>query len=139
MFCKTVVFRNFTKFTGKHLYQSLFLIKLQASPKNTILHRTPLAAAPVNESKIVIKENFNYFLKKTKWFVNLLFMSKISCSKNITCKTYQASNDKLQARTIGHIFWKSVIETKYWPHRRHSGVFIVLLPQITLKLWSNTL
>ena len=54
--------RNFAKFTGKHLCQSLFLIKLQASqtfkhtqtirrqfefceiPKNTFLHRTPLVA-----------------------------------------------------------------------------------------------
>ena len=28
---KTGVLRNFTKFTGKHLCQSLFLIKLQAT------------------------------------------------------------------------------------------------------------
>ena len=31
MFCKKGVLRNFAKFTGKHLCQSLFLIKLQAS------------------------------------------------------------------------------------------------------------
>ena len=31
MFCEKGVLKNFTKFTGKHLYQSLFLIKLQAS------------------------------------------------------------------------------------------------------------
>ena len=30
MFCKKGVLWNFTKFTGKHLYQSLYLIKLQA-------------------------------------------------------------------------------------------------------------
>ena len=30
VFCKKSVLRNFTKFTGKHLCQSLFLIKLQA-------------------------------------------------------------------------------------------------------------
>ena len=30
VFCKKGVLRNFTKFTGKHLCQSLFLIKLQA-------------------------------------------------------------------------------------------------------------
>ena len=29
--CKNGVLRNFAKFTGKHLRQSLFLIKLQAS------------------------------------------------------------------------------------------------------------
>ena len=30
VFCKKGVLRNFAKFTGKHLYESLFLIKLQA-------------------------------------------------------------------------------------------------------------
>ena len=30
VFCKQGVFRNFAKFTGKHLYKTLFLIKLQA-------------------------------------------------------------------------------------------------------------
>ena len=66
MLCKKGVLRNFTKFTGKHLCQSLFLIKLQASglelylkresgtgvscefceiSKNTFSYRTPLVAA----------------------------------------------------------------------------------------------
>ena len=31
VFSKKSVLKNFAKFTGKHLYQSLFLIKLQAS------------------------------------------------------------------------------------------------------------
>ena len=31
MFCKKVVLKSFTKFTGKHLCQILFLIELQAS------------------------------------------------------------------------------------------------------------
>ena len=30
VFCEKGVLRNFTKFTGKHLCQRLFLIKLQA-------------------------------------------------------------------------------------------------------------
>ena len=30
VFCKKGVFENFAKFTGKHMYWSLFLIKLQA-------------------------------------------------------------------------------------------------------------
>ena len=61
MFSKKGVLRNFTKLTGKHLCQSLFLIKLQAIKKetlaqvfscefceiskNTFFHRTPLVAA----------------------------------------------------------------------------------------------
>ena len=55
MFCEKGVLSNFAKFTGKHLCQSLFLIKLQAAPatflwilrnfKNTFFYRTPLVAA----------------------------------------------------------------------------------------------
>ena len=36
VFCKKDVFSNFTKFTGKHLCQSLFLIKLQTQACNFI-------------------------------------------------------------------------------------------------------
>ena len=32
VFCRKGVLRNFAKFTGKHLCQSLFLIKLQTIP-----------------------------------------------------------------------------------------------------------
>ena len=35
MFCKKDVFRNFTKFTGKHLYQNLFFNKL-AGPRKVL-------------------------------------------------------------------------------------------------------
>ena len=36
VFCKKGVLRNFAKFTGKHLYQRLFLIKLQAGPSTLL-------------------------------------------------------------------------------------------------------
>ena len=39
MFCKKVVLRNLTKFTGKHLCQSFFL------------HRTPLVTASEDDFK----------------------------------------------------------------------------------------
>ena len=42
MLFKIGVFKNFAIFTGKHLYWSLFLIKLQA-----VFYRTPLLAASV--------------------------------------------------------------------------------------------
>ena len=61
---KKVVFRNFAKFTGKHLCQSIFFNKVEAwnfikketlaqmfscefceISKNTFFHRTPLVAA----------------------------------------------------------------------------------------------
>ena len=40
VFCKKGVLRNFAKFTGKHLCQSLFLIKLLALPCNFIKKET---------------------------------------------------------------------------------------------------
>ena len=82
VFCKKGVFRNFIKFTGKHLCQNLFFNKiagLKASniiykktlthvfscefceiSKNTFLHRTPLVAASAN---LLMKQklNVNYY------------------------------------------------------------------------------
>ena len=54
VFCKKGVLRNFAKFTGKHLCQSLFLIKLQASrpptlSKKRLWHR----CFPVNFAKFL--------------------------------------------------------------------------------------
>ena len=61
MFCKKGVLRNFWKFTGKHLYQSLFFNKVsdlgQACEfweisKNTFFHRTPPVAASINSRSL---------------------------------------------------------------------------------------
>ena len=45
VFCKKGVLRNFTKFTVKHLCQSLFFENTFS--KNTFFHRTPLVAASI--------------------------------------------------------------------------------------------
>ena len=47
VFCKKGVLRNFAKFTGKHLCQSLFFNKVAGLEisKNTFFHRTPLVDA----------------------------------------------------------------------------------------------
>ena len=68
VFCKKAVLRNFAKFTGKHLYQSLFFNKVAGlacnfikketltqvfscefceTSKNTFYYRTPPVAASV--------------------------------------------------------------------------------------------
>ena len=69
LFCKKGVLRNFAKFTGKHLCQSLFFNKVAGLRlwhsdfceicKNTFFHRTPLVAAPANLPK---GGNFRFFL-----------------------------------------------------------------------------
>ena len=78
VFCKKGVLRNFTKFTGKHLCQSLFFNKVAGQAcnfikketlaqafscefceisKNTFFHRTPLVAASVNAPLGALKDN----------------------------------------------------------------------------------
>ena len=61
-FCKKGVLGNFAKFTGKHLYQRLFLLKLQAQvsscefckiSRNTYSYRTP----PVIASGFSLQES----------------------------------------------------------------------------------
>ena len=68
VFCKKRVLRNFTKFTGKHLCQSLFFTKVEETPaqvfscefceisKNTFSYRTSLVVASV-VIKIMSKES----------------------------------------------------------------------------------
>ena len=41
-------FKNFAKFTGKHLFWGLFLMKLQAFRPATFLKRTPTQVFPVD-------------------------------------------------------------------------------------------
>ena len=46
VFCKKAVLRNFGKFTGKHLCQSLFFNKVAEISTNTFSYNTrPLAAS----------------------------------------------------------------------------------------------
>ena len=64
VFCKKGALRNFTKFTGKHLCQSLFFKKETLAPvlscefceisKNTFFYRKPLVAASECYSSAVI-------------------------------------------------------------------------------------
>ena len=65
VFCKKGILRNIAKFTGKHLHQSLFLIKLQAEAyasiscefceisKNTPSYKTPPVAASFGNTSLV--------------------------------------------------------------------------------------
>ena len=62
VFCKKGVLRNFTKFTGKHLCQSLFLTSL----KKTLCHR----CFPVNFAKFLRTPFFIEHL----WWLFLLYL-----------------------------------------------------------------
>ena len=68
VFCKKDVLRNFAKFKGKHLCQSLFFDFIRKetpvqvfscefceTSKNNFFHRTPLVAASVYETVVTEK------------------------------------------------------------------------------------
>ena len=72
VFCKKCVLRNFTKFTGKHLWQSLvqvFSCEFRKISKNTFPYRTPPVAAS-EFCKYIIKVIWKLFtnnLSKRFW------------------------------------------------------------------------
>ena len=53
VFCKKDFLRNFTKFTGKHLCQSLFFNKVAGLRPTTLLKRDSNTCFPVNFVKIL--------------------------------------------------------------------------------------
>ena len=60
--CEKGVLRNFEKFTGKHLCQSLFLVKLQALPANFFKKRLWHRFLPVNFVKFLRTPSFTEHL-----------------------------------------------------------------------------
>ena len=55
MFCKKVFLRNFAKFTGKHLGQSLFFNKVAGRPATLLKKRLWPRCFPVNFAKFLRK------------------------------------------------------------------------------------
>ena len=60
MFCKKGVFRNFAKFTGKHLCQSLFLSKVAGLRSATLLKKETQARVFSCEFYEISKNTFSY-------------------------------------------------------------------------------
>ena len=106
VFCKKGVIKNFTKFKGKHLYQSLFLIKLHAWAcnfikketlaqvfsckfcqilKNTYFYRIPLVAASELKSKHIFNSAtfLNMSSKTIKVFSTQISFNQESIKKNL--------------------------------------------------------
>ena len=68
---KKGVLRNFAKFTGKHLCQSLFLLKLQAN--RTFCYRTsPVAASKILGISIEIL-SFPFQILRFRKYVKIVF------------------------------------------------------------------
>ena len=104
VFCKKSVLRKFTKFTGKHMCQSLFLNKIAGLrpkacsfikeetlaqvfsgeiceiSKNIFFHRTPLVAASLLGHRVVLWNFYEYILRIFKNRLNeaLYLLEQIS-------------------------------------------------------------
>ena len=74
-------FRNFTKFTGKHLYQSLFLIKFQKAPATLLKKGLWYRCFPVNFAKFL---RTPFFTEHHRWL--LLTVMKIRLSQEDSFK-----------------------------------------------------
>ena len=125
MFCKKGVLRNFAKFTGKHLCQSIFLNKvLQLYKKETLaqvfscefceifeinfFHRTPLVAASnVTASLSRNLETFNFFwvpiLQTTVW--NKCYQISIWLVSISSLLILKFGNEQVNAVLMQLYFW----------------------------------
>ena len=80
------VLRNFTKFTGKHLYQSLFFNKVAGLRPETLLQkRLWHRCFPVNFAKLLRTP----FLQNTSGRLLLIFLFMQHCNKIKTIATSQ--------------------------------------------------
>ena len=85
MFCKNGVLENFTKFTRKHLCQSLFLIRLQASGLQLYQKETLVQVFSCKYCEI-FKNTFSYrthpvaasdYSRKNSMYISLVFSMMI--------------------------------------------------------------
>ena len=119
VFCKKGVLRNFAKFTGKHLCQSLFFNKVTGLRpttfsneifKNTFFYRTPPLAASLQrhifftgyQTKRVIKFLFRKLM--TPWTLRFIFNHPLSNGR-------------------GRGGWREVRNTKIWVSRERKELF----------------
>ena len=81
VFCKKVVLKKFTKFTGKHLCQSLFLKKVpDPRPVTLLKKRFWYRCFPVNFLKYL---KTPFFIDHLRWLL-LLFERFLTWTNNIT-------------------------------------------------------
>ena len=80
MFYKKGVLRNFTKFTGKHLCQSLFFNKVAVLSTSTLLKKRPWHSCfPVNFEKFL---RTPFLTKHLRWLhLKMRFFTSFHCTK----------------------------------------------------------
>ena len=86
--CKKTVLQNFTKFTGKHLCQSLFA---GLRPANLLKKRLCQSCFPVNFLKF-LRTSFHI---KHLWWLLLLIVLKLSIATNYYCSFLKKKHEPI--------------------------------------------
>ena len=121
MFCKENALKDFANFTEKHLYWSLFLIKMQVWRCGTLLKRNSNIAkvfrAPIPKNicerllLYIWNLNCKYFLTssalQTLVPLNLYLFLRLSCLPNIFNVSYSNSLNRLN--TVSPYLYKSAM------------------------------
>ena len=93
VFCKKDVFRNFAKFAGKHLCQSLFFDKVAGlRPENIFSYRTPLVAASVFFKYLFVTSHTLHFTLFT--FTSTYFISSFSVFNFVFRRSFPQKKEK---------------------------------------------
>ena len=100
MLCKKGVLRNFVKFTGKHLCQSLFFNKVAGLRPTTLLKKRPWhRCLPVNFAKFL---RTPFFTKHLRWLL----------LKSVTGDGWVKNSEKLKTGERGLKFIEKIREEK---------------------------
>ena len=115
VFCKKGVFRNFAKFTGKHLYQSLFFNKVVGLRPATLLKkRLWHGCFPVNFAKFLrtpfLKEHLWWLLLKWSFSSYSFWLLKCSLGRSLWSLERCSMGSYLETRC----FWWLVDPCSNW-------------------------
>ena len=98
------VLRNFTKFTGKHLCQSLFF--------NKVTSLRPEACNFINKETLVEVFSREFCETSKNTFSNRTPL--VAASRSITCESFLVSFELLKKRRLNHIkHYESIIPMEY--------------------------
>ena len=128
VFCKKGALENFTKFTGKHLYQSLFFKKVAGlSPATLLKKRLWHRCFPLN----VVKSLRFFFIEHLRWLFLLVSEDKAPI---------QTISNQLLGKNVNHrrANIRPHVATNEFPEQKHTFQrYIILLGKQSYRNGTN--
>ena len=130
MFCKKGALRNFAKFTGKHLYQGLFLIKKETQTqvfscefceisKNTFFLKKKVDTSAFTMSPKVLKINLTKIVSMSKMaftkpfiFFNFFFIFKLFKGALLSLRQLLGNESPLKMKNAFYFTLKALLVLK---------------------------